>query len=114
MSLFKLAYSNFKRSVKNYVALIISLSFSIFTFFNFQNIVFSNAMDVLKEKNSECTTEYINDQVAKHLNLSEEYLLSEDENGLGTAYNYRMRWIRTELKKEGKIINIKRGIWRIA
>lgn len=49
MSLFKLAYSNFKRSVKNYVALIISLSFSIFTFFNFQNIVFSNAMDVLKE-----------------------------------------------------------------
>ena len=71
-------------------------------------------IDVLKEKNSECTTEYINDQVAKHLNLSEEYLLSEDENGLGTAYNYRMRWIRTELKKEGKIINIKRGIWRIA
>ena len=65
-------------------------------------------IDVLKEKNSECTTEYINDQVAKHLNLS------EDENGLGTAYNYRMRWIRTELKKEGKIINIKRGIWRIA
>ena len=53
MSLFKLAYSNFKRSVKNYVALIISLSFSIFTFFNFQNIVFSNAMDVLKEKNSD-------------------------------------------------------------
>ena len=50
----------------------------------------------------------------QHLNLSEEYLLSEDENGLGTAYNYRMRWIRTELKKEGKIINIKRGIWRIA
>ena len=42
-------------------------------------------IDVLKEKNSECTTEYINDQVAKHLNLSEEYLLSEDENGLGTA-----------------------------
>lgn len=53
MSLFKLAYSNFKRSVKNYVALIISLSFSIFTFFNFQNIVFSNAMDILKEKNSD-------------------------------------------------------------
>lgn len=53
MSLLKLAYSNFKRSVKNYVALIISLSFSIFTFFNFQNIVFSNAMDILKEKNSE-------------------------------------------------------------
>lgn len=56
MSLFKLAYSNFKRSVKNYVALVISLSFSIFIFFNFQNIVFSNAMDVLKEKNSDYIT----------------------------------------------------------
>lgn len=56
MSLFKLAYSNFRRSVENYVALIISLSFSIFTFFNFQNIVFSNAMDILKEQNSEYIT----------------------------------------------------------
>lgn len=56
MSLFKLAYSNFRRSVKNYIALIVSLSFSIFTFFNFQNIVFSDAMDILKDKNSE----YIN------------------------------------------------------
>lgn len=56
MSLFKLAYSNFKRSVKNYVALIISLSFSIFTFFNFQNIVFSDAMDILKERNGDYIT----------------------------------------------------------
>lgn len=53
MSLFKLAYSNFKRSVKNYIALIISLSFAIFIFFNFQNIAFSDAMNVLKERNSE-------------------------------------------------------------
>lgn len=56
MSLFKLAYSNFRRSIKNYLALIISLSFSIFTFFNFQNIVFSNAMDILKDKNSDYIT----------------------------------------------------------
>lgn len=53
MSLFKLAYSNFKRSVKNYIALIISLSFAIFIFFNFQNIAFSDAMNVLKERNNE-------------------------------------------------------------
>lgn len=71
-------------------------------------------IDVLKEKNNECTTKYINEQVAKRLNLSEEYLLIEDESGLDTVYNYRMRWIRTELKKEGKIKNIKRGVWRIA
>ena len=56
MSLLKLAYSNFKRSVRNYVSLIASLSFSIFIFFNFQNLVFSNAMDVLKERNSDYIT----------------------------------------------------------
>lgn len=59
MSLFKLAYSNFKRSIKNYVSLIISLSFSIFVFFNFQNIAFSGAMDVLKDRNSDYITTII-------------------------------------------------------
>ena len=59
MSLFKLAYSNFKRSIKNYVSLIISLSFSIFVFFNFQNIAFSGAMDVLKNRNSDYITTII-------------------------------------------------------
>ena len=56
MSLVKLAYSNFKRSLKNYLSLIISLSFSIFVFFNFQNIAFSSAMDTLKDKNSDYIT----------------------------------------------------------
>ena len=41
-------------------------------------------------------------------------VLKEDESGVGTEYNYRMRWIRTELREEGKIKNIKRGIWRKA
>ena len=52
MSLFKLAYSNFKRSVK---IMLLDYFFIVFNFyvFNFQNIVFSNAMDVLKEKNSD-------------------------------------------------------------
>ena len=71
-------------------------------------------IDVLKKENDECTTKFINYQVAKKLNLSEEYLLLEDESGIETVYSYRMRWIRTELIKEGKIKNIKRGIWRIA
>lgn len=71
-------------------------------------------LEVLEKANDECTTKYVNDQVAKVLGLSEEYLSKEDESGIGTAYNYRMRWIRTELKKEGKIKNTKRGIWRKA
>ncbi len=48
MSLFPLSFSNFKRSLKNYVSLIASLSFTIFILFNFQNIVFSDALDQLR------------------------------------------------------------------
>lgn len=47
MSLIQLAFSNFKRSLREYAALIISLAFSIFIFFNFQNIIYSDSMDVL-------------------------------------------------------------------
>ncbi|MEG0553638.1 MAG: winged helix-turn-helix domain-containing protein [Lachnospiraceae bacterium] len=67
---------------------------------------------IIQNCNGQCTTKYINDMVAKKLDLSEEYLTLEDDSGLGTVFNYRMRWIRTELKKEGKIVNIKRGIWK--
>lgn len=48
MSLFRLACSNFKRSIREYASLIISLAFSVFIFFNFQNVVYSDSMDVLK------------------------------------------------------------------
>jgi putative ABC transport system permease protein len=47
MSLSSLAFSNFKRSVREYRALIISLAFSVFIFFNFQNILYSDSMEVL-------------------------------------------------------------------
>ena len=53
MSLIQLAFSNFKRSLREYAALIISLSFSIFIFFNFQNIVYSDSMDVLNSMKKE-------------------------------------------------------------
>ena len=49
MSLFRLAVSNFKRSVREFGMLILSLSFSVFVFFNFQNVIYSQAMDVLME-----------------------------------------------------------------
>lgn len=47
MSLLKLALTNFRRSMRNFGSLILSLSFSVFIFFNFQCMVYSEAMDVL-------------------------------------------------------------------
>lgn len=53
MSLMKLALSNFKRSVREFGILILSLAFSIFIFFNFQNAVFSDSMKVLQNFNKD-------------------------------------------------------------
>lgn len=49
MSLTQLAFTNFKRSAREYAALILALAFSVFIFFNFQSVVYSDSMDVLKE-----------------------------------------------------------------
>lgn len=56
MSLVRLAFSNVKRSVRQFSALILTLTFSIFIFYNFQNVVYSDSMDVLIQFNKE----YIN------------------------------------------------------
>lgn len=53
MSLCRLAFSNFKRSVREYAALIMSLAFSVFIFFNFQNVIYSDSMDVLNSMNKD-------------------------------------------------------------
>ncbi len=53
MKLYTLAWSNFKRSVREFGVLVLSLAFSVFIFFNFQNIVFSDAMDVLENYNKD-------------------------------------------------------------
>lgn len=53
MSLIRLAFMNFKRSVREYGALIISLAFSVFVFYNFQNLVYSDSMNVLKSMRKE-------------------------------------------------------------
>lgn len=63
----------------------------------------------MKELGGEAKTLEINKKVAEILNLSEELLLKEDEDGIGTLYEYRMRWIRTELK--GMLKNPIRGLW---
>lgn len=52
MSMFKLAWLNFKGSLKNYLSLIISLAFTILIFLNFQNIVYSQALNSLGEFNA--------------------------------------------------------------
>ena len=49
MSIFRLSFSNFKRSLREYGMLILSLGFSVFIFFNFQNMVYSDSMKVLQE-----------------------------------------------------------------
>ncbi len=51
MSMFKLAVLNFKGSFKNYLSLIISLSFTVLILLNFQNIVFSDTLDFLGKMN---------------------------------------------------------------
>lgn len=49
MSILQLSFSNFKRSLREYGMLILSLGFSVFIFFNFQNMVYSDSMKVLQE-----------------------------------------------------------------
>ncbi|MFZ7133212.1 MAG: winged helix-turn-helix domain-containing protein [Eubacteriales bacterium] len=66
-------------------------------------------LQAIRDFGGVATTQQINSKVAEILKLSEEILSLEDESGLGTMYEYRMRWIRTELK--GQIINPKRGTW---
>lgn len=49
MSIFQLARSNFRRSVREFGILIVSLAFSVFIFFNLQNVIYSDSMSVLKD-----------------------------------------------------------------
>lgn len=66
---------------------------------------------VLTAANGVLTAIEINKRVAEHLKLTDEILQLEDPNGPGTEYDYRMRWVRTELKKHGFISNPNRGEW---
>ena len=47
------------------------------------------------------------------LTLPEEVVQFEDESGLGTKLNYRLRWTRTNLKLKGKMQNVTRGTWTL-
>ncbi len=53
MSMIRLALINFKNSFRNYLSLILSLAFTILVLFNFQNLIDSEAFEVLGSKNQE-------------------------------------------------------------
>lgn len=71
-------------------------------------------MEVLSRNNDLCSVSVINDEVAVLLSLSDELLQEEDANCSGSAYSYKMRWARTELKQKGLINNPKRGFWALS
>ena len=55
MKMIMLAFRNFKSSVRIYMALIISLAFTIAVYFNFQNMIYSNMFASLGDHNKEFT-----------------------------------------------------------
>lgn len=57
------------------------------------------------------TTKQINQKVIEVLELPDEVVQLEDESGLGTKLNYRLRWARTNLKSKGKIKNVTKATW---
>ena len=71
-------------------------------------------LEALERLNGQATTDEINTLVITILDLSDEIVHLEDENGVGTKLDYRLRWCRTNLKNKNKIVNVKRGVWRLA
>ncbi|MDE7268415.1 MAG: hypothetical protein K2N89_13210, partial [Lachnospiraceae bacterium] len=53
MNMIHLAYINFKNSFKSYLSLILSLTFTILVFFNFQNVIYSETFAVLGQRNKD-------------------------------------------------------------
>lgn len=53
MSMMRLALVNFRNHFKNYLSLVISLAFTILIFLNFQNIIYTEAFEVLGSQNRE-------------------------------------------------------------
>ena len=53
MKIVRLAFLNFKNSFKSYLSLVLSLAFTILVFFNFQNIIHSDAFAILGQRNKD-------------------------------------------------------------
>lgn len=70
-------------------------------------------IESLKMLGGTATTEQINEKVIEIMSLPQEIVELEDDSGLGTKLNYRLRWCRTNLKSKGKIENVQRGTWKV-
>lgn len=70
-------------------------------------------LEALELLDGTATTGNINVKVIEILSLSDEIVQLEDESGLGTKLDYRLRWARTNLKSKGKIKNVTRGTWTL-
>lgn len=53
MGMMRLVWQNFRSSFKNYLSLILSLSFTVLVYFNFQNLLYSDTFAVLGTRNRE-------------------------------------------------------------
>lgn len=53
MSVFRLAFMNFRNSFRSYLSLVLSLAFTILILFNFQNLIYSGPFAVLGEHNKQ-------------------------------------------------------------
>ncbi len=71
-------------------------------------------LEVMAKEDKVYSTSELNDLVAKYLQIPDDLLEIEDANFSGTEYSYRMRWVRTQLKQDGKLLNVKRGEWKLA
>ena len=70
-------------------------------------------LQALEKLGGSSTVPDINNCVIDILQLPEEIVELEDESGLGTKLDYRLRWARTNLKSKGKIKNVVKGTWEI-
>ena len=70
-------------------------------------------IEALTRMNGRATVTDINKLVIEILSLPDEIVQLEDESGLGTKLDYRLRWCRTNLKNAGEITNIERGTWEL-
>ena len=68
-------------------------------------------IEIMQSNGGKLSTSEMNDLVIEKLGITPELLEIEDANCTGSEFSYRMRWVRTQLKKEGIIANPERGIW---
>ena len=82
-------------------------------YFPSNNSLEESVIETLHELGGLSSVTQINCKVIEILELPEEVVKLEDESGIGTKLNYRLRWSRTNLKNRGLIKNEGRGMWRL-